>query len=202
MTAWPTTDSGRYTAIAKTLHWLIAAAILGMLVLGWVMGDLPNGGNKFAAFQWHKSIGITILLLSLARLAWRLTHTAPPLPSGMPAWEKFAAHATHILFYALMIGMPLAGWAIVSTSSLTIPTMLYGVIPWPHLPLLPELANKKEIHEAAEQLHGLGAYLLAALIVLHIGAALKHHFINRDDILARMAPAALSGILNRLRGVK
>lgn len=195
------TLSPSYTAVAKTLHWLIALAIIGMLALGWIMTSLPNGPDKFSLFQWHKSIGITILLLSFARLGWRLTHTAPLLPLAMPRWEKIAAKATHVLFYILIIGMPLTGWIIVSSSPLNLPTMLYGVIPWPHLPVLPELENKKEIGHVFGAIHGYLAYVIAGLLVLHIAAAWKHHLIDRDDILIRMAPKFLTGFLNRLRGI-
>src|SRR5271167_1175015 len=104
----PTSSSTSYGAVAKTLHWLIAFLIVAMLVIGWLMTTLPReNAYKFPLFQWHKSIGILILLLSLLRLGWRLTHSAPPLPAKMPAWEKFAARATHWLFYVLIIGMPL-----------------------------------------------------------------------------------------------
>jgi len=198
-----TTTSTTYTSVAKFLHWTIALAILGMIVLGWVMGDIPRGDPlKFTLFQAHKSIGITILLLSIFRLAWRLTHTAPPLPTDMKNWERRLSKTIVVLFYILIIGMPLTGWVIVSTSPLNIPTMLYGVFPWPHLPILPTLANKKEIGEAMEEFHGFLAYAILALLTLHIGGALKHHFISRDDVLTRMTPNFLNGFLNRLRASK
>lgn len=188
-----------YNSVAKLLHWSIALAIVGMLALGWVMGDLPNGAQKFALFQLHKSIGITILLLSLFRLVWRLLHKAPALPEPMPAWEKTAAKATHVLFYVLMLGMPLSGWVIVSASALNIPTMLYGLVPWPHLPIIPTLPNKRDIGHLAGGAHGFMAYGMAALIALHVGAALKHHFISRDDVVLRMVPSCIGSLLDRLR---
>jgi cytochrome b561/polyisoprenoid-binding protein YceI len=193
------TDSPSYTAGAKILHWLIALLIIGMLAVGWTMNSLPNGTLKFSLFQWHKSFGITVLLLSLCRLVWRLTHPAPPLPSDMPGWEKFAARATHVLFYVLIIAMPLLGWVMVSASPLGLPTILFGVIPWPHLPVIPTLENKKEVGHMAAEAHGFLAYALAGLLVLHVGAALKHHFIAKDDILTRMAPKFLTPLLNALR---
>lgn len=189
-----------YNAVAKALHWLIALAIIGMLALGWIMTSMENTPDKFALFQLHKSIGITILLLSLFRLIWRLTHKPPALPTGMPTWEKVVAHGTHALFYVLMIGIPLTGWIIVSCSSMNIPTILYGFIPWPHLPVFPDLENKKAIGHTFGELHGLLAYLIAGLLVLHIGAAWKHHLFNRDDVLLRMAPRFLHPLLNKIRG--
>jgi cytochrome b561 len=196
-------SSTSYGTVAKTLHWLIAAAIVSTLMVGWTMTSLPrNDPHIFALFQWHKSIGITIFLLGLFRLGWRLTHSAPPLPTKMPRWEKFAARATHVLFYVLIIGMPLTGWVIVSTSPFNLPTMLYGVIPWPHLPVLPDLANKKEINHTFGDVHGILAYIMAGLLVLHVAAAHKHHWFDRDDVLTRMAPGPIARWLDRLRGKK
>ena len=196
------TTSSSYTSVAKFLHWLIAICIIAMLAIGWIMGSLPNGPDKFALFQLHKSIGITILFLSLFRLGWRLTHKAPPLPAAMPRWEKMAAETAHVFFYIIIIGMPLTGWVIISTSPLNMPTLLYGFIPWPQLPFLPNLENKRDIRHLFGNIHGLLAYFTAALIVLHIGAAWKHHLFNRDDVLTRMAPQFLVGFLNRIRGQK
>lgn len=190
-----------YNRVAKILHWLLAIAIIGMIIFGWLLDDVPRGPTKFTLMQLHKSIGITILLLSLVRLGWRLSHNAPPLPAGMARWEIAVAHITHVALYVFMIGVPLAGWAMVSTSPLNIPTMLYGVLPWPNLPILSDMASRELSHSFGEA-HELMAYTTAALVVLHIGAALKHHFISRDDILLRMAPNALRNILNKIRGEK
>ncbi len=193
------TVSSHYNAVAKTLHWLIACGIIGMLALGWIMTSMPNAPLKFSLFQWHKSIGITIMLLAVFRLVWRLMHKTVPLPPGMPRWEIIAAKTTHVVFYVLIIGMPLTGWIMVSASPLNLPTILYGIIPWPHLPVLPTLDNKREIGHFFGGMHGLLAYLIAGLLVLHVGAALKHHFINRDDVLIRMAPKFMTGFLMALR---
>jgi len=202
-------NSSSYDSVAKTLHWLIAFAIVAMLIIGWTMTNLPKGDPlKFPLFQWHKSVGITILLLSLFRLIWRLTHKAPPLPDNMPGWEKFAARATHAIFYILIIGMPLVGWAIVSTSPLNLPTFLYRIppwfdgIPWPNLPILPGLSNKGEIGHMLGAAHSYGAWIVAILLVLHVGAAHKHHWLDRDDVLTRMAPGPIARLLDRMRGKK
>jgi cytochrome b561 len=195
----PSTETLHYTRVAKIFHWLIAAAILFQLALGWIF-DSFSGETKFFLLQLHKSIGITILLLSLARLGWRFAHHAPPLPGVMPVWEQRAAHIGHFFLYAAMIGMPLTGWALVSASPRNIPTILYGVLPWPNIPVLPTLANKAAVSHFMGGLHGYGAYLFAALIVGHVAAALRHHFFVRDDILLRMAPHGLTGVLKRLRG--
>jgi cytochrome b561 len=197
--------SPTYGAVAKTLHWLIAAAIVAMLIIGWTMANMDKSNSwRFSLFQFHKSLGITILLLSLFRLYWRLTHPVPPYPAHMAAWEKFAARSTHWLFYILMIGMPLVGWAIVSASPNNLPTMLYGVLPWPHLPVLPglDLDSKKQIGGVLDAMHDYGAYLLAGLLVLHVAAAHKHHWLDGDDVLTRMAPGPIARVLDRLRGAK
>src|SRR5689334_10001281 len=130
----------RYTTVAIVIHWLIAAAIIFQIILGWRMGDGPKGPTTFALVQLHKSIGITILMLSLLRLAWKLFNPAPPPPVDQARWEQVAAKLVHVGFYVVMIGLPLTGWIMVSASRSGIPTLLYGTVPWPHLPLLPELA--------------------------------------------------------------
>lgn len=158
--------------------------IIGLVVFGLLMTEewVPK---RFVLYQWHKTIGITVLVLSVLRLIWRLTHRPPSLPAVIPAWQRTASHATHGLFYALMIIMPLLGWAMVTASELPIPTVLYGLIPLPDMPGVPEA---DAVAARFRLLHEIGAKLFMALIVLHIGAALKHHFKDKDDILARMAP--------------
>jgi len=195
----PSSQAGNYDNVAKTLHWIIALAIVLMLALGWIMDDF-KGSLKFSAVQLHKSLGITILFLSLGRLGWRLTHHFPTLLKTMTLWERRAASSVHVLFYILIISMPLTGWVMVSASPLNIPTMLYGYIPWPHLPILPTLENKRAIGHFFRGIHGYLAYLMAGLIVLHAGAAWKHHLVNRDDVLLRMAPGFMRQALKKLRG--
>ena len=179
-----------YSAIAITLHWLIAALILGNIGLAWYFGTLPKLA-QIAPIQLHKSIGITVLLLTLLRLGWRLTHPAPPLPDSMHGWEKIAARATHYFFYFFMLAMPLSGWAMVSASPVlkAHPTVLYGVVPWPAIPF-PGL-GPDQLHDASHVFHTTHstlALLAYATITLHVAAALKHHLIDRDDVLSRMIP--------------
>lgn len=174
--------SVRYHRVAIALHWLIALAIIAMLIMGFVMEDVSPVTLRIEVYQLHKSLGLTILALSLVRLGWRLTHKAPPLPAAMPAWEKFGAKAAHVVLYVLMIGMPLSGWAVISTSSNKFPTHYFGTFLVPLLPL------DKGLHDAAESVHVLLAYGAIGLISLHVLAALKHHFINHDDVLTRMLP--------------
>jgi cytochrome b561 len=141
--------------------------------------------QRFEIYQWHKSFGIVVLLLSVFRLIWRLTHKAPALPDGMKPWETAAAKFTHIGFYALMIGVPLLGWAMVSASTLPIENQLFYLIP---LPDLPGVSASKAAEARLKTLHEIGAKLILVLFVLHVGAALKHHFVARDDVLQRMLP--------------
>lgn len=179
----------QYGIVAVMLHWLIAAAIIFMLGLGIYMTDLPPGSMaQFEYFQLHKSVGISILLLSFVRLGWRLANPVPPLPPHLKSWEAVAARVTHYGFYVLMIVMPLTGWMVVSASSLGIPTLLFGAIPWPHIPFIAGLENRKEVAVAFSEIHEILAFTMIALLLLHIGAALKHHFLLKDDVLRRMSP--------------
>ena len=188
------TDSARYSTIAMVLHWLIAGAIVLQVVLAGRM-EGPRTPTSFAVTQLHKSIGITILLLSLARLAWRLIHPPAPLPTTMARWEVVLAKLTHVGFYVVMIAMPLTGWIMVSASRIELPTLLYGQIPWPNLPLAHLApAAKKGWHAFGETGHGLIAKLIYVLLALHVAGALKHQLFSKDEpVLGRMAPGAVAG---------
>ncbi len=179
----------RYSKVAIVLHWAIAALIMFNLYLA-LQFDTMRGLEKFNAFQLHKSVGLTVLLLSLARLAWRLTHRAPPLPAEMPRWEKFGAQAAHWVLYGLMIGIPLTGWVLVSASPTNLPTLIFKTVPWPHLGFIHDLAMpvRRSLENQVEQVHMLLGYSMACLIVLHVAAALKHQFWNRDEVLGHMLP--------------
>jgi cytochrome b561/polyisoprenoid-binding protein YceI len=167
----------RYSSVAILLHWAIALALGFQLALGFSM---PKDERGFALFQLHKSVGITILLLTLARVAWRLAHRPPPAVEG--GFQGFLAKAVHTLLYVFMIAMPLTGWAVVSTSRIEIPTVFWGVIPWPHLPL------PGSLNEAFEETHELLAWIGIALIALHVAGALRHQFLLKDGLLRRMGP--------------
>jgi len=177
----------RYTRVAIALHWLSALAVLGLIAIGLAMthGELAPM-RRFQLYQWHKSVGLTVLALTLLRLAWRLAHR--PLPATLRARERAGAHAAHALLYGLLLGLPLIGWAVVSASPFNLPTVLYGILPWPHLPVLPELANKAAVEAMLKQVHAWGAWFLIGLLLLHVGAALRHHLVLRDDTLRRMLP--------------
>ena len=183
------TETRRYTSVAITLHWLIAAAVLTNLALGWLMGS-AQGLNKFTLFQLHKSVGITVLALTALRVVWRLMHKPPAYPATMARWERVSAKSAHLLFYALMIVMPMTGWVIVSASALNIPTLLYGVIPLPYLGFVHDLslAQRHSVEGGVATTHTLLAYLFAGLAALHVAAALKHRFVTRDDVLSSMVP--------------
>lgn len=179
----------RYTRVAVFLHWVIALGIVGLIVLGLTMthANLPLM-RKFQLYQLHKSLGITVLLAAVVRLAWRLTHRPPPLPAHMTGLEQSAAEGGHLLLYVLLFGVPLTGWALVSASVLDIPTFLYGHIHWPDLPILPTLPHKDRVEAALKSVHHYAAWTLIVLIAGHIAAALRHHLYQRDDVLWRMLP--------------
>jgi cytochrome b561 len=171
----------RYTGTAKTLHWLMAILLFGLLALGFYMHDLPLSPEKLKLFSWHKWAGVTAFLLVLARLAWRVTHLPPALPASMPRLMQLAAHAGHFALYALMIAIPLSGWLM--SSALGFQTVWFGVLPIPDL-----LEKNKELGDLLVVVHKGLNLLFVAVLAGHIGAALKHHFIDRDDILTRMLP--------------
>ncbi len=198
----------RYTRVAVALHWAIAAAMVVNLGLGaWMheaIDEPVTQARAIAAFQLHKSLGLTVLVLSLVRLGWRLAHRPPPLPLGMRRLERVAAAATHWSFYALMICMPLSGWLYASTqwrgdAPLGVPTLWFSLFEVPHLFGLDTAssATRGTVAGIAIETHELLAWSTVFLLVLHVGAALKHQFVNRDGVLARMRPslAAVIAIL-------
>jgi cytochrome b561 len=167
------------------LHWLLGLAVLAMFGVGFYMADLPFSPLRLKLYNWHKWAGVTFLALSVARLLWRLTHRPPALPQAitqaMPRWQARAYHATHHLLYGLFFAVPLIGWAYSSAAGF--PIVWFGQIPLPDL-----LAPNKELADLIKPLHGLAAFALLGLAGLHIAAALKHHWIDRDGLLSRMLP--------------
>lgn len=191
----------RYSLVAIFLHWAIAILILGQIGAGlWMVEAIHEGETRdlaFSVFQLHKSSGLTVLALSVIRLGWRLSHAAPALPDGMVAHERFLAKTVHVLFYVLMFALPLSGWAYVSTGwsasferFFSVPTVWFGLFEIPHLPFIASLSEdaRRSLGEAAIEAHEALAYGAIGLIVLHVGAALKHHLIDRDHVLAHMLP--------------
>ncbi len=181
----------RYSSVAILLHWIIALSIITNIGIAWYFNTL-HGLAQVPPIQLHKSIGITVLVLSVIRLGWRLAVPAPVLPAYVTGWEKWAAKTVHVGFYVIMLGLPLSGWAMSSASPFihTYPIVLFHTIPWPAITPLTTLPHDqmKQAHEVFEAAHGLLAKLAYVLIVLHVGGALKHQFIGRDDVVARMIP--------------
>jgi len=186
--------SPRYSLVAIALHWTIALAIFVLLAAGLWMTDAikqPETRNfAFKVYQWHKALGLTVLVLTLVRIGWRLANPPPPPPASMTAFEKAASGLAHAGLYALMLALPLAGWAMVSASPLGFPTMIFGLFEWPHMPVIADLEDKKSVEAVFKFTHKVLAYGAIALIGLHVAAALKHHFVNRDGVLARMVPGS------------
>jgi cytochrome b561 len=190
------TTPSRYGAVAMTLHWLIAAGIIANICIGLYMGDLPRSDmTKFQLIALHKSIGLTVLTLSLLRLGWRLVNPAPPLPAGTPPWMRVAAKASHHLFYFLIIAIPLAGWLMVSVGSMGHATPVFGLFGWPSVPILSDMPRSTghPYHEMFETAHVWLAWSAIILIPIHVGAAVYHQFIRRDDVLLRMLPGTHIG---------
>ena len=171
----------RYTPAAIALHWIVAILIIANLALGLYTVELPLSPAKLRNFSYHKWIGVTVFLLAAARLLWRLGHAPPPLPVAMAPWERRAAQVTHPLLYLLFFAAPLTGWLFSSAAGFQ--TVYLGVVPIPDL-----LSKDKALADALKLAHKSINYTLAAVIVLHAAAALKHHFIDKDDVLRRMLP--------------
>ncbi len=171
----------RYSTTAIALHWLMALLILGSFSVGAYMSDLPFSMTRLKLYNWHKWAGVTILTLAALRLLWRLTHR-PPADLAAPVWQKLAAHGAHWALYALFFAVPLVGWAYSSAAGF--PIVWFGVLQLPDF-----VAPDRALAEAIKPWHGRLAYTLAAVVVLHVAAALQHQFIQRDRLLQRMWPA-------------
>ncbi|MDD3884350.1 MAG: cytochrome b [Gallionella sp.] len=171
----------RYTLTAISLHWLMAVLLFGIFPLGIYMHDLPLSPAKLQLYSYHKWIGVTVFMLVLLRLLWRATHKPPPLPFGMPRWQEWASGAVHALLYLLMLVVPVSGWLMSSAKGFK--TVWFGIVALPDL-----VAKDKALGEWLGEVHEVLSFTLALLIVLHVAAALKHHFLERDDVLRRMLP--------------
>jgi cytochrome b561 len=174
------TGAARYTPTAVALHWLSAALILCGFAIGLWMTRLALSPLKLQWYSYHKWIGITVFLIAVCRLVWRWRHPVPP-PVPMPEWQRRAAAATHAALYVLMLAIPVSGWIYSSASGVSV--VWLGLVP------LPDLVGKdKALAAVLKVVHTGLNYTLLALVSVHMGAALKHHFVDRDGTLARMLP--------------
>ena len=165
--------------VSKSLHWLMAGFVFVQLVLGPLALSWRLSPTKLDLYVWHKSIGMLILLLVILRASWRLVNLSPGLPVGLPPWEQIAARVSHLLLYLLMFLLPLSGWII--NSAANIPFKVFWAFPLPDL-----VSHDKALAELAKMAHFALVIALVVLLVLHIGAALRHHFVRRNNILQRM----------------
>jgi cytochrome b561 len=179
MSALPSTPE-RYGAVAVALHWLTALLIVANLLLGLSMVPLPLSPRKLQWYLWHKWIGVTVFLLAWLRLAWRWGHPPPP-PVAMPAWQQTAASAVHAALYALLVLVPVSGW--IYSSATGIQVVYLGLVPLPDL-----VAKDRALAGVLRVVHLSLVATLVVLVVMHAGAALKHHLVDRDGVLARMLP--------------
>lgn len=166
----------RYSGVAIAFHWTIALLVIVNLGIG--LGVLPG------SMPTHKAIGITVLVLTLGRVAWRLGHRPPPLPKTVLPWQRGLAHATHWALYLLLLAMPLSGWAMVSGTEKRRPLEWFGAFDIPYLPV------SSAVGDAGANAHGLLGWLMLLLVMLHVAAALFHQFVQRDRLIARMMPGA------------
>lgn len=174
----------RYNATAMLLHWLMAALLIALVAVGLTMSNLPVSPWKLKLYSWHKWAGVIAFTLALLRVLWRLSHRPPALPASMTPPMRLAAHAGHGILYALMLAIPLSGWLMSSAKGFQ--TVFFGVLPIPDL-----LSKNLELAHTLGQAHELLNYLLIATVVGHFLAAVKHHLIDRDDVLTRMLPRML-----------
>lgn len=176
----------RYSTVAIVLHWLLGLSIFAMFAIGIYMSDLPFSPLRLKLYNYHKWAGITFLILSVLRLLWRLVNRPPALPKtiaqAMPSWQTKVYHTTHYALYALFFAVPLIGWAYSSAAGF--PIVLFGVLPLPDF-----MSVDKEFAKLIKELHEISAFALVGLALLHIGAAMKHHFIDKDGLVSRMLPS-------------
>ncbi|WP_313247751.1 cytochrome b [Stenotrophomonas acidaminiphila] len=172
----------RWGSVSKSLHWLIALLILALGIVGLLMGELPKTPKYFWVYTAHKSIGITVLVLVVLRLLWRLYAGAPQPVPGTPGWQERIANATHWLLYVMMFAIPLSGWLYDSASGLR-PFKLFGLLEMPKL-----VAPDERAAQLSHAFHEWGFWALILVVLAHAGAALYHHLQQRDATLVRMLP--------------
>ena len=175
----------RYNGVAMAAHWLLALGLIAALALGWYMTGLPFSPSRLKLYNWHKWLGVTLLTLSLLRLVWRITHRPPELPAAvaraMPQWQHWAHNGTHHAMYLLFFAVPLTGWAYSSASGFRV--LWFGRIALPDfVPVSQALADNLKLS------HNVLAMGLALLVLVHVAAALKHHFVDGDGLMSRMLP--------------
>ena len=176
-------DGARYSRGAVWLHWIIAGLIVVNLALGFLHEDFDKP-IRGVMMGWHKSIGFTVLGLTLVRIAWRLGHRPPPFDPVLKRWEAGLARLVHGLFYVLLLAIPLSGWLIVSTGMKVAPTRFFWLFDIGALPVTPG----EDLHDFAAEAHELLGYAMLVLLVLHIGGAVKHHLDGHRHLIGRMAP--------------
>jgi cytochrome b561 len=164
---------------ARGLHWLIAALILAQFIIGSVADEMKLTPAKLDLFVWHKSIGVTILALAVLRFLWRLGNPPPAMPAGTPGWERRLAALGHWALYALLFAVPISGWLVSDASR--VPFKAYFAVPMPDL-----IETSRSLQDAAEEVHEMLTMALLVVVIVHIAAALRHHFLLRDDVLRRM----------------
>lgn len=183
------TDERRYSPVGQVFHWVMAALISFQLGWGWYMSRLPAGGEKLRGYEIHAEVGLLMLVLAVLRAVWRLIVPGPINDADRLGWQTFAAHVTHILFYICFFGLPLSGWAMWSALGANAPLSVAGVAPWPDMPFdTLTVPLQWLILDWSEGIHALLIILLLVMIPLHVGAALKHHFWDRHDVLLGMLP--------------
>jgi len=183
------TEQGKYSPVGIWFHWIMAGLVLFQLGQGWVMARYPVGGDKLAAYELHSEIGLSILILAVLRFVWRLYVPDPINDADAPGWQSAAANLTKYLFYALFALLPLSGWAMWSAIQPVEPLRLAGIVTIPPMPfhsLSP--AWQYAVLDWARSLHGWGVVGLVLLVPLHVGAALKHHFWDKDDVVEGILP--------------
>lgn len=177
-------DEMRYGAVAQLLHWAIVALVVTQFVLANKAHHLPLGSAKLATLAQHKSVGITILGLAILRMIWRWFNPVPGVPAGTPTWQRLAARGSHFLLYALLLVIPVLGWLM--SSARNFPVSWWGLVTLPDF-----IEPNKQAYEFFHEAHELAAKLLFVVALIHAAAALKHHFLDRDNVLRRMLPIRL-----------